>query len=372
MFENLEIPKELIPSDPRFGCGPSLIPVDFLTKLVQTDKNLLGTSHRKSKVKNVVKEIQEGLKAYFGVPNDYVVALGNGGATLLFDAVALTLVKNKIAHFTCGEFSNKWYLSSKMVPWIKSSEISVPFGNGITPTDVPDADVIAMTLNETSTGVIIDKVPTVTGDKLIAVDGTSGAGQTYCDVSQTDFFFFSPQKVFASEGGLWVALISPKGVKRINEVAADKSRYIPEIFSLKLAVENGLLNQTYNTPSVTTLFFLNEQVKLLNKMGYKEVVNLANKKADLIYGWAEAKPYLSAYIKEKKYRSNAVACIDVDDKIPTLELVEKLAKLNVCNGIDAYRKLGRNQFRISLFHNISYGDLEKLTKLLSYSIEKAL
>lgn len=369
MFDQLEIPKELIPSDPRFGCGPSLIPVSFLNDLAASGTELMGTSHRKKPIKNLVKSIQEGLSQYFSLPSDYSVVVGNGGATFLFDAIGLGMVEKKATHFTCGEFSEKWFKSSKLIPWIEAENVAVEFGKGITPEDREDADMICCTLNETSTGVQLDSLPTVGGNRILAVDATSGAGQVPCDVSKTDLFFFSPQKVFASEGGFYVAIMSPKARERALKMAEDKSRYIPEIMSWKHAIENSDKNQTYNTPSVSTLFFLNEQVKLMNKIGYGQVQEQAAQKAKLLYSWANEKDYLSPYIKEEKYRSTAVATIDVDDSIDTESLLARLENQKIVYGIDAYRKLGRNQFRISLFHNISYADLEKLTKLLSYAIE---
>jgi len=365
-------PSELIPSDPRFGSGPSLVPLQFIDALKDAGVHLIGTSHRKAPVKNVVKGIQEGLTKYFNIPSDYQIVVGNGGATFLFDMIGLGLVEKKSAHFTCGEFSNKWFKSHKKVPWIEAEEFSVDYGQGIDAKNVDDADLIAMTLNETSTGVQMTHLPEVDENTILAIDATSGAGQIECDISKTDLFFFSPQKVFASEGGFFVAICSPKAIKRALSLNEDKSRYIPEIMNWKLAIDNSAKNQTYNTPSISTMFFLNEQVKLMNEVGYQGALDLANKKADLIYGWAQSKDYLSPYVAETKYQSKAVATIDVDDKVNVDEILKDLEKERIVYGIDGYRKLGRNQFRISLFHNITFEDLEKLTKLLSYIIEQKL
>ncbi len=368
-FENFQVPDNLKPSDPRFGSGPSLVPVEFVHSLAATGVHLLGTSHRKSPIKNLVKEIQEGLRTYFNIPSDYTIAVGNGGATFLFDMIGLGVVEKHSAHFTCGEFSEKWYKSHKNIPWIEASQKNVDYGKGITPTMVDGADMICATLNETSTGVQLDSIPTVDDKTILAIDATSGAGQCPIDVAKTDMFFFSPQKVFASEGGFFVCVMSPKARERALKIDADKSRYIPEIMSWKYCLENSDKNQTYNTPAISTMFFLNEQVKKMNELGYAKVQELAQKKADLLYNWAESKPYLSPYIQEAKYRSNAVATIDVDEKLPVDDLINRLEKLKLVYGIDGYRKLGRNQFRISLFHNISYADLEKLTQILSLALE---
>lgn len=372
MFDNFKIPENLIPSDPRFGSGPSLIPAESILALHAAGPDYMGTSHRKPAIKNVVQEIQEGLAKYFNLPEGYLVALGNGGATLLFDMIALGIVEKKATHFTCGEFSEKWYKASKLVPWIEAEQVSVPYGQGINGVAVPGSDLIAVTLNETSTGVQLSKLPVVDDSTILAVDATSGGGQCPCDVSKTDIYFFSPQKVFASDGGLWVAIMSPKAIARAKKIAADKSRYVPDIMSWNNAISNSELHQTYNTPALATLFMMNEQIKQMNILGYEKVKELAQRKADLLYGWAESKPYLRPYVEEKEFQSVAVATIDVDSKVNVDDIIKFLEKKKVAYGIDAYRKLGRNQFRISMFHNISYNDLEKLTSLLSLMIESKI
>lgn len=369
-----KIPSNLIPSDPRFGCGPSLIPTEHVKALLDTGAHLLGTSHRKPAIKNLVKELQQNLKKYFDLPEGYEVVLGNGGATCMFDAIALGLVKKSIAHFICGEFSEKWYLASSKVPWIKAIKEQVPYAQGIEMKDVAGVDAICGTLCETSTGVQLLGVPDVDPreDKLICVDATSSAGQVPCDIKKVDVYFFAPQKVFASEGGLWVAFLSPKAIARTQEVAAIPGRYIPEFMNLTYAIENAKGNQTYTTPSISTIFFFNEQLKRMLPKGRLEVEAMAAKKAKLLYGWAEEKPYLSCYIQEAKYRSVAVACIDVDPKADVAKIISALSDKKIVYGIDPYRKLGRNQFRIALFDAIKFEDLEKLTKILSFLIEGLL
>ena len=369
MFQEFKVPKDLMPSDPRFGSGPSLVPMEFVKKLYEADVHLLGTSHRKMPVRNLVKELQDGLKKFFMVPDDYSFVLGNGGATFLFDAIAMGVVKKKAAHFTCGEFSEKWFKATDLCPWVSAQQLKVDYGQGVNGTDVADCDLICVTLNETSTGVQISSLPQVHDGALLAVDATSGGGQVPCDISKVDIFFFSPQKVFASEGGLWVAIMSPKARERALAIAEDKSRYVPYIMSWKLAINNSDKNQTYNTPAISTVFYLNEQVKLMNELGYDEVCNMASKKADLIYGWATDKPYLSCYVEEQEFRSWSVATIDVDDKYNVADLIKVLGEQKAVYNIDAYRKLGRNQLRIALFHNIKYEDLNKLLKIISMAIE---
>ncbi len=371
MFENLSISKELIPNDPRFGCGPSLVSTKALNDLASTGVSLLGTSHRKPKVKNLVKEVQEGLANYFDL-TDHEIILGNGGATFLWDMIALGMVEKSSKHHVCGEFSNKWYKAHSQVPWLETSLENVEYGQGLIPSTDESCDLIALTLNETSTGVQMTGVPSSNDKTLICMDATSGAGQIECDHKNVDFYYFSPQKVFAAEGGLFIGFLSEKAKDRAMKINSDKNRYIPTIMNWKLAIDNSAKNQTYNTPSVSNLFLLNEQIKEMNKLGRSKVNEMAELKAQHIYSWAESKPYLSCFVKDDSYRSRSVATIDVDEKITVTDLSQKLSDLNIANGIDSYRKLGRNQFRISLFHNITLEDLEKLTALLSYSIESTL
>ncbi len=369
MFENFKVPKELIPSDPRFGVGPSLIPVEAVEKLAKTGTELLGTSHRRESVRNVVKEMQEGFRNYFNLPSDYEVVIGNGGATLLWDMIGLGLIDKAPYHFICGEFSDKWFRANKNIPWLKPEATKVEFGKGINPQSQEGFDFMACTLNETSTGVMLTDLPTLPVDSLLAIDATSGAGQIAIDFKKSDIYYFSPQKVFASEGGFYVMILSPKAIERLNRISKDSARFIPESMKLTHALDYSRINQTYNTPAISTIFFLNEQVKLMNKLGEAEVVKLAQKKAALIYNWAEEKSYLSPFIEEKKFRSQAVATIDMDPKFNADQLANVLRAQGIVYDIDAYRKLGRNQFRISLFHNVSLENLEKLTRIISLAVE---
>jgi phosphoserine aminotransferase len=369
MFEDYTVSSGLVPSDPRFGVGPSLIPVQFLESLAKTGTELLGTSHRKPAVKALVKEMQDGLRQYFSIPQDYEVVIGNGGATFLFDMIGLGLVKKSSLHFTCGEFSQKWFKSHNKIPWIEATEVAAEYGQGIDPEYREGFDTICCTLNETSTGVIINDVPDCRDkdDVIVCVDATSGAGQVPIDLEKVDVFFFSPQKVFAAEGGFYVSIMSPKAIKRAREIA-DSDRYYPEIMNWNHAIDNSVKNQTYNTPSVANIFFLNEQVKRMNMSGYEKVKDHAKDKAEMIYGWANDREYLSAFVQEEKYRSMAVATIDLDEKYSADDLCKVLRQQKVVYDIEAYRKLGRNQFRISLFHNVRLGDLEKLTQIIDEAI----
>ena len=370
MFENLKIPAELIPSDPRFGVGPSLIPMEYVENLAKTGFELLGTSHRKDAVKNLVKEFQDGLRKYLKLPDDYKIVLGNGGATLFWDMIGLNLVEKSSLHFVNGEFSDKWYKAHKNIPWIKAHEKRVEFGKGINPVEIEGHDFICCTLNETSTGVMLTNIPKMKNPEvLVGVDATSGAGQIKTNFQNVDVYYFSPQKVFASEGGLYVAIFSPKAIARLEKISKDTSRFIPEALKLTHAVEFSRSNQTYNTPSISSIFFMNEQMKRMNLLGEDKVIEEAKKKAELLYGWAAEKPYLSAFIQEKEFRSQAVATIDVDEKFKVDDLTKFLRAKKIAYDIDGYRKLNRNQFRISMFHNVTYENLKKLTTIISLAIE---
>lgn len=371
MFENLEIPLELKPKDPRFGVGPSLIPNNHLQNLAKYGDEFLGTSHRQLAVRKICQEFQEGLKKFYKLPSGYEVILGNGGSTFLFDMIGLGLVKRKSYHYVSGEFSNKWYEAHKSIPWIEANAHHCDYGHCHNPQDQAGFDMICCTHSETSTGVMLSSFPKVGDDTLLAVDATSSAGQVELDLSRVDLYFFSPQKVFAGEGGFYVVIMSPKALKRASELY-DVDHYRPKVMSWKFAIENSLQNQTYNTPSLSGIFLLNEQMKLLNSIGLSEVQNQAKKKYKLIKTWVDEKSYLEFYVKDEQFRSITVATINVDKKFPVSDLANRLRDKKMAFDIEGYRKLGENQLRISLFHNITFEDLEKLTKIISYAIEKEL
>lgn len=370
MFKNLEIPAHLIPQDARFGVGPSLIPQEFVEKLAKT-KNYLGTSHRKDNVIKVVKELQEGLKTYFNLPEGYEIVIGNGGATLFWEIMGLSLVEAGSSHFVCGEFSEKAYKAHTNIPWIKTCREDVTFGQSIKPFHKEGFDLTCCVLNETSTGVMNTYLPERKAGHLLCVDATSGAGQIKVDFNKVDVYYFSPQKVFASEGGTYIAIMSPQAIEQAMRVSSRTDRFIPIALNLKTAIDISRLHQTYNTPCLSSLFYLNEQVKVMNKLGEDEVIRLAQEKAAIIYDWANEKDYLSHYVVDSSARSISVATIDVDDKYPMSELAKRLRELSIAYDIEAYRRLGRNQLRIALFHNVSKEDLKKLTQIVSYAIENA-
>lgn len=375
-WSDIETKNLTLPTDPRFGCGPSLIPEEYIEKLKATGMHLLGTSHRQEPVKKVIQSIATNMSSFFRLPKDYLVCVGNGGATILFDAIGLNLGLKKVAHFVCGEFSQKWFQSSQLIPGLEVEQVSVPFGCGITPSYIPNADLYCMSLNETSTGVQLPEFNLEELKKdgaLICVDATSGSGQIPIDYSKVDVYFFSAQKIFGSEGGTYIVFLSPRVKQRLEERKKSiSSRYIPSFLDFDKFYEFGTSYQTYNTPSISSLFFINEQILRLNALGLNEVQVLSNKKFDLLSNWVKEKSYLQFFITIDQYRSRSVSTIDVDNKFDVNGFVKFLQDRKWVYGIESYRKLNKNQFRIATFHNISYDNLERLTKLISYYIEASI
>lgn len=367
MFEHIQIPKELIPSDGRFGCGPSLVRPEFVEALAIDSKKYLGTSHRQSAVKNKVGAVLEKLRSYLEVPADYKIAMGNGSASLVWDMCTFGLVEKKAAHFVNGEFSSKWAASTKESKFVQAHEVKV--GNGEVPTfqEFADCDVHCITWNETSTGAMFDHIPSVS-KSLLAVDATSAAGAYTWDLSKTDLFYFSPQKAFGSEGGLWIGIFSPKAVAQIEKIKKS-GRYIPAMLDFTLALKNGESNQTYNTPSLSTIYLLEKQLGwFLDKGGIRAIAKEQDEKIKMLHAWVDSRKELSHYIKNPKARSKTVCTINLDASIPYDQMTKHLRKFNVLD-IDAYRNLGENQIRVSLFPNISKADLEKLTKCIDYLLD---
>jgi phosphoserine aminotransferase len=366
MFEHIQIPKELLPQDGRFGCGPSLVRTEFVEALAK-EKNYLGTSHRQAAVKNRVGSVIEKLRAYLEVPKDYKIAMGNGSASIVWDMCTFSLIEKKAVHFFSGEFGQKWAASTKESKFVQAQEVKA--GNGEVPAfqEFSDADLHCVTWNETSTGAMMAECPSLK-NSLLAVDGTSAAGAYAWDLTKTDLFYFSPQKAFGSEGGLWIGIFSPKAVAQIERVKKT-GRYIPAMLDFTQALKNGEANQTYNTPSLSTIYFLEKQLEwFLGKGGIHAISKEQDEKTKLLHEWVDRRSELSHYVKEKSQRSKTVCTINIDKAIPYDQLTKHLRKFGVLD-IDAYRNLGENQIRISLFPNISKQDLEKLTKCVDYLLD---
>jgi phosphoserine aminotransferase len=365
----LEIPAQLRPADGRFGSGPSKVRPEQLAALAREGASIMGTSHRQQPVKDVVARIRTGLADLLGAPEGYEVALGNGGTTCFWDAAAFGLVRECAHHLTFGEFSAKFSKVTTGAPFLAD-----PVVTAADPGDAPEVtaadgcDVVAYAHNETSTGVMLDVVRP-DGDALVLVDATSGAGGLPVALDRADAYYFAPQKSFASDGGLWLAMLSPAAVARIEELAGS-GRWIPEFLSLATALENSRKEQTYNTPALATLLLLADQVEGMNAGGGLDfAVGRTRASSDHLYGWAAASEFATPFVADPAKRSLVVGTIDFAEEIDAAEIASILR----ANGIvdtDPYRKLGRNQLRIAMFPAIDPGDVEALTACIDYVVER--
>jgi phosphoserine aminotransferase len=366
---DLVLPADLLPRDGRFGCGPSKVRPEALARLAEVGDDLLGTSHRQPRVKDQVRRLQEGMAQLFGLPDGYEVLLTVGGATAFWEAAAFGLVERRARHYTFGEFSSKFAKATAAAPWLDEPDVvSSDPGTRPTATAAPDCDVQAFTHNETSTGVM--QQPARVDDALVLVDATSGAGGLPVDLQDVDVYYFSLQKGFASEGGLTVALLSPAAVDRIGRIAAS-DRYVPTFLDLATALDNSRKHQTYNTPSVSTVFLAAEQVDWMNERfgGLDGVVEHQRAKAATIYGWADERPWASAFVQEADARSLVVATIDLVDGVDADE-VNAVLRANGVLDTDAYRKLGRNQLRVGMFPAVDASDVEAYTACVDWVVER--
>ncbi len=362
------IPDHLKPADGRFGCGPSKVRPEQLDAL-QRYEGLLGTSHRQAPVRDLVGRVRTGLSDLLQLPDGYEIALGNGGTTAFWDALAAGFIRERAHHGACGEFSQKFATVTTNAPFLADPVVTkVEPGTAALIDAVADGcDVVGWAHNETSTGVMTP-VRRPAGDALVLIDATSGAGGLPLDASQADVYYFAPQKALGSDGGLWLAALSPAAQERIAEIGAERpnGRWIPESLSLTTALDNSLKNQTYNTPSLTTLVLLEAQLDWLNSGGGLEfATGRTRASATHMYGWADAHELASPFVAEPEYRSHVVATIDLDPSVDNEAVVAALR----ANGIvdtDPYRKLGRNQLRIAMFPAIDPSDIEALTACIDY------
>lgn len=365
------IPADLLPSDGRFGCGPSRVRDGQIQAIVSAQPRIIGTSHRKPAVKNTVASIQEGLTNLFQLPDGYEVLLSLGGATAFWDAATFGLIEKKSGHLTYGEFSSKFAKASKMAPWLdEPTVVESDYGTAPAPQAMEGCDVIAWAHNETSTGVMVPVVrPEGSAGSLVVIDATSGAGGLPVDASQADAYYFSPQKCFASDGGLWIGFFSPAAIERIEKLAAESDRFQPAFLNLKTVLDNSRKNQTYNTPAVGTLVMLNNQIEWMNSEGGLDAMvarSTANSQA--LYEWAEKRPETHPYVTNPADRSLVVGTIDFDDSVDANEIA-KVLRANGVLDTEAYRKLGRNQLRIGLFPAIDTEDIVKLTQAIDYVLD---
>jgi phosphoserine aminotransferase len=379
----LTIPAELKPADGRFGCGPSKVRPEALARLAAEGAALMGTSHRQRPVKTLVGEVRAGLRELFGAPQRYEVALGNGGATAFWDAAACGLIERRSLHLTYGEFSSKFAQVAREAPFLEEPMV-VTAGPGDAPNPAQagaaaaegGVDVVAWAHNETSTGVMVPvqrPAGAGAGEALLLIDATSGAGGLPVDVTQADAYYFAPQKSFAGDGGLWVALLSPAAQERIAKLAgsnAEGGRWIPQFLSLSTALENSLKDQTYNTPAVATLFLLADQIRWMLDGGALDwCVSRTTASSTHLYEWAERTPYTTPFVTDPAKRSLVVGTIDFDEAVDAAA-VAKTLRANGIVDTEPYRKLGRNQLRIGMFPAVEPSDVQALTSSIEWVVER--
>ena len=363
------IPSELKPLDGRFGCGPSKIRPEALAALSASGNSILGTSHRQKPVKNVVKRVREGLTTLFNLPEGYEVVLGNGGSTAFWDIATFGLIEERSQHLVFGEFSSKFAAASKEAPFLGEPTV-IKAEPGSHPVSVAETgiDVYAMTHNETSTGVAMPIIrPAGTDGALVLVDATSAAGGLMVDAKEFDTYYFAPQKSFASDGGIWIAIMSPAAIARAEKIKAS-GRWVPAFFDLGIAIENSRLDQTYNTPALVTLMLLAEQIEWMNSNGgLSFAAGRSAKSSEILYSWAEKTSYTTPFVTDAAMRSKVVGTINFDDAIDATKIAAALRE----NGIvdtEPYRKLGKNQLRIGMFPAVDPSDVEALTKCIDHVV----
>mgnify|MGYP002716067191 CR=1 FL=1 len=366
------LPSDLIPGDCRFGCGPSKVRPAQLDAIAN-GASIIGTSHRQPAVKNLVGEVRDGLRQLFSLPEGYEIVLSLGGATAFWDAATFGLIEQKSAHLSFGEFSGKFAKASKQAPWLAEPRVvAAEPGTAPSPSELDgtDADVVAWAHNETSTGAMVPVTRPAT-DALVLVDATSGAGGLPVEMENADVYYFSPQKCFASDGGLWLAAMSPAAIERIAKIKQSE-RFIPAFLDLQTAVDNSRKNQTYNTPAVATLLMLADQVKWMNDNGGLDgMVARTTANSTALYDWAERSEVATPFVANPKDRSLVVGTIDFAESVDAAELAKALRE----NGIldtEPYRKLGRNQLRIGMFPAIDTNDIEALTGAIDYLLEQGV
>src|SRR3954463_14842892 len=365
----LVIPEDLKPADGRFGAGPSKVRPEQLDHLAAHAVTVMGTSHRQAPVRGVVGRVREGLRELFSLPDGYEVALGNGGTTAFWDALAFGMVRERAAHLVFGEFSSKFAKVTDAAPFLGDSVvIETEPGDAPEPQGAAGTDVIAWAHNETSTGVMLPITRPDT-DALVLIDATSGAGGLPVDIAQTDAYYFAPQKSFASDGGLWLALLSPAAVERVEQIAAS-DRWIPDFLSIATALENSRKDQTYNTPAVATLLLLADQIDwMLANGGLRWGVARPRDSSSRLYGWAEERPYTQPFVTDPAKRSQVVGTIDFADDVDASAVASTL-RANGIVDVEPYRKLGRNQLRVAMSPAVEPDDVEALTACIDWVVER--
>ena len=365
---NIAIPRNMLPSDGRFGCGPSKVRDAQLDALAGEGRHLMGTSHRQAPVKKLVGSVRAGLRELFSLPDGWEVVLGNGGSTVFWDVATFGLIERRSEHLVFGEFSQKFADATKAAPHL-GEPVVVASDPGTHPQPViADVDAYCLTHNETSTGVAMRLArPSGSGNALVLVDATSAAGGLAWSPTEVDVYYFAPQKSFASDGGLWIACCSPRALARIEQIASTK-RWTPASLDLKIALDNSRADQTYNTPAIATIFLLDQQVRwMLAQGGLAWCAKRTAESSRIIYDWAEKSPYASPFVADKAQRSDVVATIDLDGV--SANDVNAVLRANGIVDTDGYRKLGRNQLRVGMFPAVEPADVAALTHCVDYVVE---
>ncbi|MEO7751886.1 MAG: phosphoserine transaminase [Terracoccus sp.] len=372
MTSAISIPDGLLPSDGRFGSGPSKVRAEQLDYLASIGRTVLGTSHRQAPVKNLVGDVRSGLRDLFSLPDGYEIILGNGGSTAFWDIAAFGLVRDRAQHLAFGEFSSKFGNVTSTAPFLgESTIIKAAPGTLATPRAEAGIDTYAWPHNETSTGVMapVKRVDGADEGSLVLIDATSGAGGLPVDITETDVYYFAPQKCFASDGGLWLAAFSPAALARVEEISAT-GRWVPDFFSLPTAIDNSLKNQTYNTPSVSTLALLANQLEWLNGNGGLDWATARTKdSSSRLYDWAEQTSYTTPYVTDPAARSQVVGTIDFDDTIDAAAVATVLRAHGIVD-VEPYRKLGRNQLRVAMFPAVDPDDVSTLTRAIDHVVSQ--
>jgi phosphoserine aminotransferase len=367
----VRIPDEIKPSDGRFGSGPSKVRPEAVQALLDRATTYLGTSHRQKTVKDQVARLRRGIAELYGLPDGYEVVLSNGGTTAFWDAATFGLIRDRAQCASFGEFGSKFATACKRAPFLGEPTVrTAEPGTAATLVAEAGVDAYATPHNETSTGVMVPirRVEGADPGALMLVDATSAAGAVEVDLTQVDAYYFAPQKAFASDGGLWIAILSPAAIARVEEIKAS-GRWIPGFLDLATAIEQSRLEQTINTPALATIFLAAEQVDwMLANGGLAWAAKRSAESAAVLYGWAERCPVATPFVADPAVRSTTVATIDFDESVDAAALAKTLR----ANGIvdtEPYRKLGRNQLRIALFPTIDPADVEALTACIDYVLE---
>ncbi len=368
----ITIPTSILPGDGRFGSGPSKVRPEAVQALAATGTSVLGTSHRQAPVRSLVGRVREGIATLFDLPDGYEVVLGNGGTTAFWDIASFGLIRERSQHLSFGEFSAKFATATRQAPFLADPSV-VESAPGTLPTPRAEAgvDAYAWPHNETSTGVMapVRRVAGADDDALVLIDATSGAGGLPVNLAEADVYYFAPQKSFASDGGLWIAIMSPRALARVDEIAAT-DRWVPAFFDLPTAIDNSRKNQTYNTPSLATLFLLAEQTDWLNQQGGLDfAVGRTSDSSSRLYTWADKAAYTTPFVADPQARSLVVGTIDFDDAVDAAA-VAKALRANGVVDVEPYRKLGRNQLRVAMFPSIEPADVEALTECVDYVVQQ--